>query len=139
MPHAEQNFASAAMAAPHLPQEITYISPHRYRRAQQRTPLSIQWQERAGNFTHGLYTESPDSSTIGRMDGAAETDPRVEFGRRLRELRRERGLTQMALAEASGLHLTYVNECERGHRNIALLNIHKLAKALGVGPDELLK
>ena len=73
------------------------------------------------------------------MVGDEGLDPRVLFGRRLRELRRARGLTQMALAEAADMHLTYLNEVERGHRNISLLNIHKLARALGVKPEELLK
>ncbi len=66
-------------------------------------------------------------------------DSRVPIGLRLRELRRGHGLMQMALSEAASVHLTYINECERGHRNIALFNIHKLARALGVSPDELLK
>lgn len=45
----------------------------------------------------------------------------------------------MALANKAGLDRTYVGEVERGERNIALKNIEKLAKALGVSPEDLLR
>jgi transcriptional regulator with XRE-family HTH domain len=54
-------------------------------------------------------------------------------------LRRSRGLSQEQLAYEAELDRTYVSSCERGRRNIGLLNIHRLAEALGVGPEELLK
>jgi transcriptional regulator with XRE-family HTH domain len=56
----------------------------------------------------------------------------AEFGERVSELRRVRGLSQQGLANKSGLHRTYISGVERGERNISLLNIHKLAVALGV-------
>jgi len=56
------------------------------------------------------------------------------FGRRLRALRTERGLSQEALADLAGIHRTYVGSVERGERNIALDNIHAFADALGVSP-----
>lgn len=61
------------------------------------------------------------------------------FGARLRELRRDAGLSQEQLAWESGLNRTYVGSVERGERNISLINIHRLARALGKRPDELLK
>jgi transcriptional regulator with XRE-family HTH domain len=61
------------------------------------------------------------------------------FGKRLRQLRLDAGLSQEALADEAGLDRTYVSSCERGHRNISLENLCRLAVALGVKTEELLK
>lgn len=59
-------------------------------------------------------------------------DPRVHFGRRLAELRKQKGWSQEKLALESGIARSYLGGVERGQRNIALLNIYKLADALKV-------
>jgi transcriptional regulator with XRE-family HTH domain len=59
------------------------------------------------------------------------------FGDTVRKLRHDKGLSQEKLAELSGLHRTYIGGIERGERNIGLLNIIQLAKALGVVPSAL--
>lgn len=61
------------------------------------------------------------------------------FGSRLRELRLARGLSQEALAAAAGLDRTYVSSCERGRRNVSLVNLHRLAGALDVEPADMLR
>jgi transcriptional regulator with XRE-family HTH domain len=66
-------------------------------------------------------------------------DVKILFGRRLRELRKQVGLSQEALAHESGLDRSYVGGVERGEYNISLQNICLLASALGYPPDELLK
>ncbi len=60
------------------------------------------------------------------------------FGERLRAIRKQKGLSQEGLAFACGLDRTYIGGVERGERNISLLNIHRIAEALGVKPSELL-
>lgn len=65
------------------------------------------------------------------------TPHRVAFGRRVRELRLQRSLSQEGLADVAGLHRTYIGSIERGERNVSLDNIHRLAVALGVDPQDL--
>jgi len=67
------------------------------------------------------------------------TDPRVLFGKRVRELRMERGLSQERLAELAKLHRNYIGGVERGERNVGLLNIVQLARALRVKPMHLIE
>lgn len=63
-----------------------------------------------------------------------------KFGKKVREIRLEKGISsQMDLALKAGLDRTYIGGIERGERNVALKNIEKLAKALGVNIEELLK
>jgi len=76
----------------------------------------------------------------GNMASRASTrDPRAEFGRRVRRHRKELGWTLEELAEKAGMHWTYIGSVERGERNISLINIVRIARALGVGPEELVR
>jgi transcriptional regulator with XRE-family HTH domain len=61
------------------------------------------------------------------------------LGDRVRERRLAMNLTQEALGEKCGLHRTFVGSVERGERNAAILSLRKIAKALRVTPDELLR
>jgi len=72
-------------------------------------------------------------------DSEPTTDPLVLFGQRLVQLRKERGWSQEQLALECGMARSYLGGVERGKRNIALLNICKLADALSVSPDEMLQ
>jgi len=66
-------------------------------------------------------------------------NPRIVFGRRVRELRLERGFSQEKLAELADLHRNYVGGVERGERNVSLVNIVKLAHGLNVRPTKLIE
>lgn len=66
-------------------------------------------------------------------------DLRPVFGRRVRALRTDRGLSQEQLAEAAGLHWTYVSGVERGLRNPTLKVIGRIAVALRTNPCELFR
>jgi len=66
-------------------------------------------------------------------------DPRLLFGKRVRELRLANGLSQEELAERADLHRNYVGGIERGERNLGLVNLVQLAHALSVKPAKLLE
>ena len=63
----------------------------------------------------------------------------TKFGSRVRELREEKGFSQEVLAQKAGLHRTYVGSIERGERNISLVNIEKIAKALDISTESIMK
>lgn len=62
-----------------------------------------------------------------------------DFGRRVRHLREERGLSQEKLAELAGLHRTIIGRFERGELNPTITSVAKIAKALGVSASELME
>lgn len=59
------------------------------------------------------------------------------LGERVRELRTALGISQEELGFISNLDRTYISDIERGRRNISLMNIDSLARALGVDPGQL--
>jgi transcriptional regulator with XRE-family HTH domain len=68
------------------------------------------------------------------------THPELQaFGKQLQALRKDQGLSQEELAERCGLHRTYIGGIERGERNVALLNILRIAAALNIPPTRLLE
>lgn len=70
---------------------------------------------------------------------ARKRDILKRFGDRLRKLRKVKGWSQEDFAYECGLDRSYVGGLERGERNVALRNIEKLAKALGISISELTK
>jgi transcriptional regulator with XRE-family HTH domain len=71
------------------------------------------------------------------MDDAQKAQIRKRFGARLRQLRKAKKLSQEALALEAGLDRSYLSSIERGKSNVALVNIHRIAGALGLGVGEL--
>ena len=64
-------------------------------------------------------------------------EPRVAFGEAVRKFRREKGISQEALADLAGIHRTYIGDVERGVRNLSLLNIVRIAQALEIPVSKL--
>lgn len=60
------------------------------------------------------------------------------FADNVRERRLALGVSQEALAEAAGLHRTYIGMIERAEKNVTIYNIERIAIALGVQPGTLL-
>ena len=63
----------------------------------------------------------------------------INFGLRVKEVRKNRGLSQEELAHKSNLHRTYIGMIERAEKNITLINIEKLSKALDTPLSKLLE
>jgi DNA-binding XRE family transcriptional regulator len=74
---------------------------------------------------------------IALMDDGREIQIQKHFGDRMRELRKLKQLSQETLALACDLDRTYIGGVERGERNISLINIYKIAEALGVEAKDL--
>ena len=70
-------------------------------------------------------------------DAKTDGDVQAAFGRRVRTLRKREGLSQERLALRCGLDRTYVGGVERGERNISIVNIEKIARALGLSLRDL--
>lgn len=56
----------------------------------------------------------------------------IKFGNRVKEIRLKQNISQEQLAEKANLHRTYIGMIERAERNITLVNIEKIAHALGI-------
>lgn len=61
------------------------------------------------------------------------------LGERVRERRKELGLSQERLAEGTALHWSFVGRIERGQANLTLRNILRLADVLGLDPGDLVR
>lgn len=63
---------------------------------------------------------------------------RRRVGLNIKKYRQDKGLSQEALAFESGIHRTYISGIERGVRNVAVINLEKIANALGIATSRLL-
>jgi len=61
-----------------------------------------------------------------------DTHLRMQFGEKVRELRKKLGLSQEELGFKANIHRTYIGAVERGEQNVSLDNIGKLAKTLKI-------
>ena len=66
-------------------------------------------------------------------------DIRVRFGKAVRHKRHKLGVSQEEFADMCQLDRTYIGGIERGERNVALVNIEKIAKALRISLLELFR
>jgi transcriptional regulator with XRE-family HTH domain len=71
-------------------------------------------------------------------DGRADREFVRRFGRRVKLLRVDRGLSQEQLGEAAGMHRTFVGRLERGETGVNVDRLPDLARALGVAEHELI-
>ena len=62
----------------------------------------------------------------------------ADFGSNVKRIRKIRGWSQEKLAKKTGLHRTYIGSIERNERNVSLINVERIAKALNVNSKKLL-
>lgn len=90
--------------------------------------------------TRALWTGWHQQASM-RAVPSLEDDPHAAseaFGRRLRALRAERGISQDDLADATGIHPTAIGRMERGSREPRLTTILRCARGLSVAPGTLI-
>jgi transcriptional regulator with XRE-family HTH domain len=63
----------------------------------------------------------------------------IKFGKRVREARLKKNLSQEELAAKAGVHRTYIGMIERAEKNITLTNIEKICKALDLSLSDFFK
>jgi transcriptional regulator with XRE-family HTH domain len=72
------------------------------------------------------------------MSAMRKKDPvLVALGHSVRKRREAKQLTQEALAEKTALDRTYISDIERGTRNVSILNVVRVARALGCSLSEI--
>ena len=89
----------------------------------------------------GAETTRRMASEIDAMPGRAKTEPETmtsEIGERLAKLRKERGFTQVELAEKLGVSQAVVSEYERGESRLTAPMLLRVAEILSVSADEIL-
>jgi ribosome-binding protein aMBF1 (putative translation factor) len=82
-----------------------------------------------------MHNVGQDTINLGNSGSDNIADERRilrDLGTKVRKFRAEKGWSQEELGEKAGLHRTYIGSIERSERNVSLINIQRIAKALGV-------
>ena len=79
------------------------------------------------------------SSIISSIVENVQGDLQRIAGANIRAIRKQRGVSQEQLADALGVHRTYMGGVERGERNLTLRSLERLAERMGVDPVTLLQ
>lgn len=66
-------------------------------------------------------------------------EPLKVLGQRIRQLRKQRSLSQEEFAHLAELDRSYIGQIERGERNLSFSNLYKIASALDLRISELLE
>jgi len=68
-----------------------------------------------------------------------DMDISKKFGKRVKELREKRGMSQGDIAKKIGVHPSYISQIERGVQNVSLRGMERLAKVFNIPINTLLK
>jgi len=76
---------------------------------------------------------------VNRVAGHRDREGRLaQLGETIRTMRKATGLSQEALADAAEIDRSHMGKIERGERNVSVLNLIKIADALGTRASNLL-
>jgi len=76
---------------------------------------------------------------VARQSIHTDVDGKLrQLGAAIRFARKERGLSQEALADASGIDRSHMGKIERGERNVSVLNVARVSDALGISVAHLM-
>lgn len=64
-------------------------------------------------------------------------DIKLKVGLKIKSIRKQQNLTQEQISELTGIDRSYISDVERGIRNISIVNLEKIAKALQIQIFEL--
>lgn len=70
--------------------------------------------------------------TISHIFSDCSMDVKAEYGKKVKEIRKKKGVSQESLADLAGLDRTYISDIENGKRNVSLETIFKIAEALNI-------
>lgn len=63
----------------------------------------------------------------------------IKLGKRIRKIRKEKGISQEELADKAKIHRTYMGKIERGESNAPIYTLYKISKALSIHIFDLFK
>ncbi|WP_347709851.1 helix-turn-helix domain-containing protein [Halomonas gemina] len=91
------------------------------------------------NGIHSPWHYSPSFEIVPPFGWVVQmrNEKLVAFGKRVRELRKNKGLSQDGFAVLSGIDRSYMGQVERGEKNVTLIKIYQLSEALGVEVADL--
>jgi DNA-binding XRE family transcriptional regulator len=90
-------------------------------------------------LSHGGLDLAYPSWSKGGVDEARKDEVKRRFGARVRKLRKALKLSQEKVALKAGIDRSYFGGIERGENNVSLINIEKIAEALGAETAELFR
>jgi DNA-binding XRE family transcriptional regulator len=114
--------------------EDTTLSERRLQLSTHLRPAASVIVSRASHTRPRSLPELP-----GQLSADSARDVSSRFGARLRELRRERNLTQLRMANDFGIDRSFISDVERGRKSISLPMLEVIALGMKMTLSELLR
>jgi DNA-binding XRE family transcriptional regulator len=113
------------------------IPPNQFERPS--SPQRINQAPIAGKHLSSPDASAPSGTPVSRTPFYLPIDVSSRFGARLRELRRERNMTQLRMATDFGIDRSFISDVERGRKSISLPMLEVIALGMNMTLSELLQ